>query len=298
MGDSENTIWQKDSRLLFQNSKQNPIHHLRGVALVCAFLAEYMDKSYVVYHLLQLVVVTSGVYMGFETDRLLWRITIGNRIDIDIAKTLFDAYLLYMYHLQRCYGDIDVLDIRYFLCDALRRQDMKLSTVKSLLEIYPGYLHLPDRDGSKTPFELACQFASVDIVHYMVELDEKRISYVDDRGNTPLHWACQRRSHATPPGSYIKFQHPVNASYLDIQGPDVVNYLLEKRMSLVTVTNKNGDLPIHVANDRMKNNWTMHEPQRIEIVWRLLLAYPDCLNCVGGSTRGSNDTDIQSKKNR
>ena len=103
----------------------------------------------------------------------------------------------------------------------------------------------------------------------MVELDEKRIDYVDDRGNTPLHWVCQ--------------------SGRTFGNLEVVNYLLEKQMSLVTIPNKNGDLPIHVASDNMKKayvpakspSWRRYEAERIEIVWRLLLAYPDCLSCVG-----------------
>ena len=139
-----------------------------------------------------------------------------------------------------------------------------------------------DRDGM-SPFELACQFAHVDIVQYMLELDDKLIHYVDEGGDTPLHWACRGER-----------------TYFSL---DVVNYLLEKQMSLVTVTNKGGDLPIHVASDYMKvstgspYHQKTSKPARVEIVWRLLLAYPDYLNCVGGSTSGSNGKDID-KKNR
>ena len=186
------------------------------------------------------------------------------------------------YHHGHCYEDITVLDIRYFLCDGLRRRDMKLGNVKSLLEVYPNYMNIHDRDGTD-PFELACRFASADIVRYMIELDEKRIDYVDERGNTPLHWACQRR--------------PVRARTGSFQSPDVVKYLLERKMSLVTVANKEGDLPIHIANDRMMNSRpVLHEPERIVIVWRLLLAYPDCLSCVGGDTSSSSDEDNDDNK--
>ena len=174
---------------------------------------------------------------------------------------------------------------------------MKLSGVKSLLEAFPGYLHLPDRDGM-SPFEIACQFASVGIVQYMAELDGKLVEYVDGRGNTPLHWACRRKPRVKP-----------SLSHGSYQGLDVVNYLLEKQMSLVTVANKDGDLPIHLASYSMKNptphrvgrakwNWNTSEPERIEIVWRLLLAYPECLNCVNGSTSCLNGKDIDSKKKR
>ena len=174
----------------------------------------------------------------------------------------------------------DVLDIKYILCDGLRLRRrtywgnvdvLDINCVKSLLEIYPGYLHLHDRDGMN-PFELACQFASVDIVQYMLELDDKIVDHVDEWGNTPLHWACQS-----------------DRTFCNLE---VVNYLLEKQMSLVTIPNKNGDLPIHVAGDNMKKvsaSLSRYEAEQIEIVWRLLLAYPDCLSCVGGSTSGSSN---------
>ena len=40
------------------------------------------------------------------------------------------------------------------------------------------------------------------------------------------------------------------------------------------------------------------EAERIEIVWRLLQAYPDCLSCVGERTSGSDGKDNDDKKNR
>ena len=240
-----------------------------------------------------LLVSILHLFLAFKKDRLLWCITIGNRIDIEKAHRLkrvaFES-------TGPFYSDhnIDILDIRYFLCDGLRRDiPIKLNSVKSLLGVFPDYMNIHDRDGM-SPFELACQFASVDLVQYMVEIDEKSICYVDDRGNTPLHWACQS-----------------GRTYLSIK---VVNYLLEKQMSLVTVANKDGDLPIHVASDNVKELNVIDysskqrrgssrvtpmqryseyrrasEPQRIEIVLRLLLAYPDCLNCVGGEISDSNE---------
>ena len=75
-------------------------------------------------------------------------------------------------------------------------------------------------------------------------------------------------------------------------------------MSLVTKTNMDGDLPIHLASDKV--NWKLlqgrrltdgERPECIEVVLRLLLAYPECLNCVGGDT-SSNETDMHSKKSR
>jgi hypothetical protein len=227
--------------------------------------------------------------MAFEDDRILWRITIGNRIDVYRAHEIYKGHWL-----DDSYRFVvDVLDIRYFLCDGLRRRDTKLNTVKALVEMFPGYMSILDRDGSTSPFELACQFASADIVQYMVELDDKLVNVCDEGGDSPLHWACRRRAPVLPLGA-------TSGSL------EVVNYLLEKQMSLVTKTNMDGDLPIHLASDKVNycypggrriltdGDW----PECIEIVLRLLLAYPECLNCVGGDTSSNETTDMHSKKNR
>jgi len=222
------------------------------------------------------MIVMLGLWKGFEVERMMWRLTIDRSIDADTAHEIYTIAFE-----SRPYGEVDVLDIRYFLCDGLRRWDIDLNTVKELVEIFPGYMNIRDRDGM-SPFNIACQFASVDIVNYMLETSDCMVNdYVDKRGNTILHLACQS-----------------GRAYLSLK---VVNYLLEKQMSLVTVANKDGDLPIHIASDNMKDttgikNRTTSEPERIEIVWRLLLVYPDCLNCVAGKTSGSNGKDIDDKK--
>jgi len=227
-------------------------------------------------YILSLVVVLVLI-KGFEVERMMWRLTIGRSIDADTAHRIYTIAFE-----SRPHGEVDILDIRYFLCDGLMRRDIELNTVKELVEIFPGYMNIRDRDGM-SPFNIACQFASVDIVNYMLETSDCMVNdYVDKRGNTILHLACSCQSGRT----YISLK--------------VVNYLLEKQMSLVTVANNDGDLPIHVASDSMKDskNKSTSGPEQVEIVWRLLLAYPDCLNCVGGSTNGSNEKDIYDKKNR
>ena len=108
----------------------------------------------------------------------------------------------------------------------------------------------------------------------MLELNDDINNYAD---STILHWACHRKYDSLK----------------------LVKYLLEKQMQLVTNTNRKGELPIHVACDTVNNCSLKSQPEAIEIVWRLLLAYPECLSCVGGSTViDSNEIDLQSKKNR
>lgn len=256
-----------------QFKKQETILNLIiGLCYFCGiYPGMYMDKPFVVYSAYKVVIVL-GLVMQFEDDKLLWRITMGNRISVDDLYKICKAVNKELYPRR----SMDVLDIKYFFCDSLRR-GLKLNTVKALLQIYPDYINI-DRDGIG-PFELACKFSSADTVQYMVESDDTFLDHRDEQGNSPLHWVCQRRT-----GSL-----------------NVVNYLLEKRMSLVTLVNKDGDLPIHLASDKLINWYqTTTKPAiGIEIVWRLLLAYPECLSCVGESTNGSNEEDIDdNKKNR
>ena len=225
-------------------------------------------------------------------DNIFWRITIGNRIDVDTAKKLkyimFSKYDEMRYFIGSEFDEYGVPEIRHYFSDGLMSGKANISFVRDLLEIFPGYLHLPNRCGFVTPFQLACLDCSVDIVQYMAELDDSLIKMYDKRGYTPLHFACQN----TTSGSL-----------------EVVNYLLEKQMSLVTKPNKNGDLPIHLASDKMKEGYVpvktssaswrtkkrRYEAERIEIVWRLFLAYPDCLDCVRAQRTISSNKTVQKR---
>jgi len=245
------------------------------------FSAAHMDNIFYTPFILVMVV---GLFKALKEDIVLWRITNGNTIDMVTAYELFtiqnqDSGVNH----DNVYFDVKNAklnkssEVRYYLCDELRSLNANLDLVKDLLETFHGYMNIVDRDGLTTPFELACLFCSVDIVQYMVELDDTLLDRRDEKGETPLHWACYNRG---------------------FQGLDVVNYILEKRMSLVTVANKNGDLPIHVASiSDIFIEEIDPDPVCIEIVWRLLLAYPECLGCVGGTVINSNETDLHSKKN-
>lgn len=226
------------------------------------FPALYFNIPYMVYSTLAFG-STMCLMKAILADRLIWHITIGYRMDINAALHIH----------TKIYPKMDILDIRYFLCDELRKRYNTLEKVKALLEAFPGYLHLPDRYGM-SPFQLACQNNSLDVVRYMVELDDTLLDRRDEKGDSPLHIACRYMTTL-----------------------DVIHYLLQKRMSLVTIPNKTGDLPIHVAGDALEHYTDYaYYPECIEVVWRLLLAYPDCLNCVSGSTSCSNGKDIDDKK--
>ena len=270
---------------IFQN-----LHFMRSIFI--GGLIEFTDNIYMFDINMFRTSFTSGLAVGLfkalTEDFMVWLMTDGNRIDIDTTSKLFtmqnDSGAPHESIYNKIRGvklskalEIGQLDVRYYLCDELRRPYGNLELVKDLLEAFPGYLYILDRDGLTTPFELACRCSSVDIVQYMVEFNDTLLDYRDEKGNTPLHWACR----------YLAFE-VINYGDVIFQGLNVVNYILEKRMSLVTVANNKGDLPIHVASDTLnvKEMQTQRsdiisfirrsEQKQNEIVWRLLLAYPEC----------------------
>jgi len=214
----------------------------------------------VVYTILTLGSIGSLVHAIWD-DIIIWHFTIGNTINFKTAvrlRRIIGGKRISMKYRRKPYGDVDLLmDTRYYLCDSLRCMNWaKLDLIRDLVETFPGYMSIVDRDGVTSPFQLACQFCRLDIVQCMVELDNNLMDLRDGRGNSPLHWACRN----TTSGKH-----------------EVVNYLLEKRMSLVAETNMDGDLPIHVASDKV-NDCHSTQKEYIDIVWCLLLAYPESLN--------------------
>jgi len=207
---------------------------------------------------------------------MMWLITLNRKLSVSEAGRIYD---IVMHNRPANWLDSgqpqqNTLEMQFFFCDALRKVYTKLHTIKELLEAYPRYMYILDRDGVTTSFELALQFANSDIVQYMLELNDDINNYAD---STILHWACHRKYDSLK----------------------LVKYLLEKQMKLVTNTNRKGELPIHVACDTVNNCSLKYQPEAIEIVWRLLLAYPECLSCVGNSTViDSKGKGIDDKKNR
>ena len=127
----------------------------------------------------------------------------------------------------------------------------------SIIELDEKLLESRDERGN-TPLHWACLNTTsgcLDIVQYLLDLDGGLINICDKRGNTPLHRAS-RHGCST-----------------------VVRYLLEKQLSLVTLANNNGDLPIHLASDELTrtSKRKRHDKPCNEIVFLLLQANPECL---------------------
>ena len=132
------------------------------------------------------------------------------------------------------------------------REHATLGSIKLLVKGYPDAVNVvPDGSGMH-PLDIACEVSTVGVVKYLAELVPDRLNTCDVNKNYPLHHACWG-------GNY-----------------EVILYLLERPMSLASVSERNvgGMLPVHL----LCNFVSCHGydvPEYTEIIWRLLTAYPE-----------------------
>jgi len=115
--------------------------------------------------------------------------------------------------------------------------------------VLPKVLDRADEEGN-LPFQLACQYSPVRVVSLMVKLDKDRLNIRDARGNNLMHYACQGENYK------------------------VIDYLMASY--LVTKRNNDGDLPVYVLSSCSCK--VDDDPQRLETIWKLLLANPEDMN--------------------
>ena len=103
------------------------------------------------------------------------------------------------------------------------------------------------------PLNTACEFCSVKVVRYLVELDN--IIDEDLASMHLLHSACRGANS------------------------DVIKYFLDEHISLVSSAevNENGELPIHLLCEAGKNKVDVDSTEYVEIIWRMLLANPEAV---------------------
>lgn len=179
--------------------------------------------------------------------------------------------------LERMYPrGFDVDRIQFLLHDTLKQRLGNNANIRSLLHIFPGSLYTPDDEGH-IPFRLACQYSSVEVVSHMVGLDNDLLNICDKSGNTVMHYACRGNNYK------------------------VINYLLNRHMILAVTRNFDGNLPVYIlcsselvhtccptppihphrlfvdSGARVYSNYGKDapNPQHLETVMRLLLAYPE-----------------------
>ena len=160
---------------------------------------------------------------------------------------------------------------QYLLHDTIRKGGQRgkwhgrsaytiVEVIQKLINVFPSDIMKVVDDKGNTPFLTACQYSSTEVVEYLIEDDilldtfcmsSRLLDTQNDRGDTALHYACRGRNYK------------------------VVKYLLNRHMQLVTKRNAEGDLPVYLLCAAGKYSGRFDDPEHVETIWRLLLAYPE-----------------------
>ena len=129
-----------------------------------------------------------------------------------------------------------------------------LGSIKLLVEGNPSALRTADRKLA-FPLHIACEFSSVQVVKFLLELEGIPVSHLDTNKDSILHYACRGRNLG------------------------VIKYLLENHPSLVASVemNLNKDLPLHLLCEAGKSRKNSDRTLHIETIWLMLLADPEAL---------------------
>lgn len=119
----------------------------------------------------------------------------------------------------------DTYRFQYLLHDTLRKGE-RIESIQKLISIFPNNIMKVKDDKGETPFLLACQYSSAEVVEYLIGIDNDLLDSRDDKGDTALHNACRERNYK------------------------VVKYLLNKHMGLATKRNTEGYLPVYLLAAR------------------------------------------------
>lgn len=109
------------------------------------------------------------------------------------------------------------------------------------------------------PLHIACEFSSIKVVKYLVELDVSGgiLKHQDAKKDSVLHYACR--------GGNL----------------EVIQYLLKQCLSLISEKNVNSKLPIHMLCEAGKDKVECESTEYIETIWLMLLAKPDAIMSMG-----------------
>ena len=128
------------------------------------------------------------------------------------------------------------------------KDNASLGSIKLLLGALRSVGHT-----DSLPLNTACEFSSVKVVRYLVELDN--IMDEDLASMHLVHSACR--------GGNL----------------EVIKYFLDEHTSLVSSTevDENGELPIHLLCEAGKDKVDVDSTEYTEIIWRMLLANPEAV---------------------
>jgi len=133
------------------------------------------------------------------------------------------------------------------LCCALK-DNASLGSIKLLVQSLRSIGHT-----NSFPLNTACEFSSVKVVRYLVDLDSVPVERLASL--QLLHVACR--------GGNL----------------GVIKYFLDYHVSLIASAevNENGELPIHLLCAAGKDVVDCDSKEYIDIIWRMLLASPEAL---------------------
>ena len=130
------------------------------------------------------------------------------------------------------------------------KNNAPLGSIKLLTEASPAAVQVSDQNGAY-PLHIACEFSSATVVKFLVECDKDIVERFDANKDSPLHYACRGGNCGA------------------------VKYLVESHVPSVSERNSDNKLPIHLLLECRESVVDKESTEFIEVVWRLLLAYPE-----------------------
>ena len=132
------------------------------------------------------------------------------------------------------------------------KDNAPLGSIKLLVRGNQAALQVANQNGVY-PVHIACEFSSVKVVKYLVELAGDTLNNVDANEDFPIHYACRRGKC------------------------DVVKYLLKVNVPSVSERNNNNKLALHLLLECGENTLDRDSMAYVETVWQLLLANPEVI---------------------
>ena len=130
------------------------------------------------------------------------------------------------------------------------KDNAPLGSIKLLVNGNPAAVQVADQNGAH-PLHIACEFSSVKVVKYLVDLDGDTLNNVDTKNNSPLHYACRRGNLG------------------------IVKYLLQANVPSVSDRNNDNKLAIHLLLECGSVILDRDSLEYIETIQQLLLANPE-----------------------
>ena len=179
----------------------------------------------------------------------------GRRTPLDIArnqptKDFLQTQLVYARQAQDMTAMTTLDENGWLLLHRALKEGASLGSIKLLMRANPAAVQVADQNGAH-PLQIACEFSSVKVVKYLVDLDGDNLNNIDAKNNSPLHYACRGGSLG------------------------IVKYLLQANVPSVSERNNNNKLAIHLLLECGEETLDRESLEYVETIQQLLLANPE-----------------------